>query len=398
MSPPQAQFRRDRYTWLSYGLLGYFAYLQTALGPLMPFLRAELNLSYTLSGLHFSAFALGMILAGLWTDAVSARFGRAITYWGGGLGMALAALLFAAGRRIEITLLAACLMSSLGTMLVIMIQSTLSEQHGLWRARSLTEANLAAGIASGIAPIMVGLSVSTAIGWRGALVLAILLWLLIYLGAHRFGIRIPIAAVPPRNEDPTISPRQRLPRRFWLIWVVTVCCVSIEWCVIYWGATFLEESVGLSRELAASAMGIYFLGGIFARFTGSQLTRRYDAAGLLIGALFLSALAFPLFWLGGSMALSLIGLFILGLGASNLFPFALVVALAVGASTVDRASARISFGSGTAALITPQLLGSLADSVGIARAFSVIVVLQALAFILFWWMRRGIGMELKPAS
>ena len=364
----------------------------------MPFLRAELNLSYTLSGLHFSAFALGMILAGLWTDAVSARFGRAITYWGGGLGMALAALLFAAGRRIEITLLAACLMSSLGTMLVIMIQSTLSEQHGLWRARSLTEANLAAGIASGIAPIMVGLSVSTAIGWRGALVLAILLWLLIYLGAHRFGIRIPIAAVPPRNEDPTISPRQRLPRRFWLIWVVTVCCVSIEWCVIYWGATFLEESVGLSRELAASAMGIYFLGGIFARFTGSQLTRRYDAAGLLIGALFLSALAFPLFWLGGSMALSLIGLFILGLGASNLFPFALVVALAVGASTVDRASARISFGSGTAALITPQLLGSLADSVGIARAFSVIVVLQALAFILFWWMRRGIGMELKPAS
>ena len=398
MPPPSAQFRRDPYTWLSYGLLGYFAFFQTALGPLMPFLRAELDLSYTLSGLHFSAFALGMILAGLWTDIVAARVGRAITYWGGGLGMALAALLFITARRIEITLFAACLMSSLGTMLVIMIQSTLSEQHGPWRARSLTEANLGAGIASGIAPMLIGLGVSTAIGWRGAIVLAALLWLLFYFGARHFGIRIPTADESHEKKNPAISPSQRLPRRFWLVWIVTVSSVSIEWCFIYWSTTFLEVSVGLTRELAASALSIYFLGGIFARFTGSQLTRRYDAEVLLIGALLLSSLAFPLFWLGSSMTISLIGLFIIGLGVSNLFPFALVVALAVGSTTPDRASARITLGSGTAALISPQLLGSLADAVGIAKAFGVIVALLAISITLFWWIRRGKELDLEPAS
>ena len=389
MPPPATPFRRDAYTWLSYGLLGYFAFFQTALGPLMPFLRAELDLSYTLSGLHFSAFALGMILAGLWTDAVAARFGRTSTYWGGGLGMALAALLFIAARRIEITLLAACLMSSLGTMLVIMIQSTLSEQHGPWRARSLTEANLGAGIASGIAPMLVGLGVSTAIGWRGAILLSALLWLLFFFGARRFGIRIPTAAATGGQGDPAGSASQRLPRRFWLVWIVTVSCVSIEWCFIYWSTTFLEVGVGLSRELAASALGIYFLGGIFARFGGSQLTRRYDAENLLIGALILSSLAFPLFWLGGSTAISLMGLFIMGLSVSNLFPFALVVALGVGSATPDRASARITLGSGTAALITPQILGSLADAVGIAQAFGVIVALLAISITLFRWIRQG---------
>ena len=175
--------------------------------------------------------------------------------------------------------------------------------------------------------------------------------------------------------------------------------MAIEWCVIYWASTFLEESIGLSRELAASALSIFFLGGILARFAGSQLTRRYDAEILLVGALVLSALAFPLFWLGGSAALALIGLFILGVGVANLFPFALVVASAAGASAVDRASARISLGNGCAILLTPQLLGSLADSVGIARAYGIVAALLALAFALFWCaLREAAGVETKPVS
>ena len=42
-----------------------------SLGPLMPFLSTELNLNYTISGLHFSAYALGMTLAGFTGERVS---------------------------------------------------------------------------------------------------------------------------------------------------------------------------------------------------------------------------------------------------------------------------------------------------------------------------------------
>ena len=55
-------FLRDRFTWLAYLMLAYFAYLQAVLGPLVPFLRDELHLSYTVSGLHLSAFSIGMVL------------------------------------------------------------------------------------------------------------------------------------------------------------------------------------------------------------------------------------------------------------------------------------------------------------------------------------------------
>ena len=69
-------FVRDSATWMTYGLVGYFAFMETVLGPIMPFLRTELGLGYTTASLHFSAFALGAVLLGLFGDKILGRFGR----------------------------------------------------------------------------------------------------------------------------------------------------------------------------------------------------------------------------------------------------------------------------------------------------------------------------------
>ena len=55
-------FHRDRFTWLAYLLLALYGYFINILGPLTPFLKDELGLSYTVSSLHFTAFAAGMLL------------------------------------------------------------------------------------------------------------------------------------------------------------------------------------------------------------------------------------------------------------------------------------------------------------------------------------------------
>ena len=75
-------FARDPATWMAYGLVGYFAFMETILGPIMPFLRRELDLGYTTASLHFSAFALGAVLLGFFGDRVVGRWGRCA---GGGL-------------------------------------------------------------------------------------------------------------------------------------------------------------------------------------------------------------------------------------------------------------------------------------------------------------------------
>ena len=166
-------FKRDRFTWLAYGMLAYFAYLQAGLGPLMPFLRSELNLSYTLGGLHLSAFALGMIGAGLSGAALAARWGRRLLFWGGAAGMAVGALLLLLGRQPAATLAAVLVMGYLGTLLLIMVQATLADHHGVHRATALTEANIFAILCAGLAPILLGFFQGTPLTWRAALLLPV---------------------------------------------------------------------------------------------------------------------------------------------------------------------------------------------------------------------------------
>src|SRR3712207_3762119 len=78
---------RDRATWATYLLLGLFAYLETAIGPSMPFLRAHLDLDYTVASLHFTAFAGGGVAAGFSADRFVRRWGRARVLWSGIAGM-----------------------------------------------------------------------------------------------------------------------------------------------------------------------------------------------------------------------------------------------------------------------------------------------------------------------
>ena len=135
-----AHFMHDRFTWQSYLMLAYFAYMQTSLGPLMPFLRGELNLNYSVAGLHFSAFAMGMVLAGATGDRAATRWGRWRLFWGGGGGMAIGAVAFGLGSVPAMTISSAFVMGLLGAFLLVMIQSTLSDHHGANRALAVNGA------------------------------------------------------------------------------------------------------------------------------------------------------------------------------------------------------------------------------------------------------------------
>ncbi|NJL33581.1 MAG: hypothetical protein HC893_06600 [Chloroflexaceae bacterium] len=56
---PRTPLQRDGLTWLCYGMIAVFAFLQASLAAMLPWLRDELQMSYTLAGLHLSALAFG---------------------------------------------------------------------------------------------------------------------------------------------------------------------------------------------------------------------------------------------------------------------------------------------------------------------------------------------------
>jgi len=366
----QGNFRRDRFTWLAYLLLAFYGFCLNLLGPITPFLKADLKLSYAASSLHFTAFAVGILLVGLGGHLATRRLGRGRSLWTGAFGLSLGAVLLMLGRSPCVTITAAFLMGLLGSLILVIVPSALSDRHGALRTVAFSEANVVASCVATTAPLLVGWSVRAFGSWRPALCMAVLTPVLLHFGFRTAGL----------SEAPS-APAQALPRqdslpfRFWVHWLAIVFAVSAEFCMISWSADYLEKAQGMPKGDAALALSLFLAAMIIGRLTGSRLVQFHSAARLVAASILAAGTGFAMFWLAGSVQLALSGLFLTGLGIASLYPLILALAMGAAGDHTVLASARATLASGTAILALPLLLGRLADSVGIRQAFLVVALL-----------------------
>jgi fucose permease len=367
---------RNRQTWLLYLSLAMYAYFLNGLGPATPYLKDELHLSYTVGSLHFTAFALGMILAGLSGHWIIARLGRGKALWLGLLGLVAGGIGLALGRTPVLTIAASLLMGAVGSLVLAVVPSGLSDQYGEMRAVALSEANVIASLVSMLPPLLVGWFSQTVLGWRLALWLTILIVLGMRLGLG--GVALPEQKA---HLDETQS-KQRLPGRFWLYWVVQVLAVSVEFCMVSWSVDFVEKSLGLPRAEAAQTLSLFLGGMIVGRLAASRVVQRFSVLRVIFASLMVAGVGFFFFWTASSVWLGLAGLLLTGLGVAPLYPLILSLALGASGGNTTAASARTTLASGVAIFALPLILGRLADSLGIHTAYLVVPVLVLGIFVI----------------
>jgi len=365
-------FVRDRLTWLAYLMVGNYAYTMAALGPLMPFLRNELQLSYTIAAYHFSAWALGSLMAGAFGDRLITKLGRrrTITAFGAAYmaGVAIIIISHFAPLTIFGALVCGLNASILGQTIMALLADRFSEQ----RALAITELNISASICAALAPASVSLCVKFGMGWRIALVFPIVAFVaLLVVGRHQ------LDGVPPPARKTAAN--ARLPLAYWAYWIVIQLMVACEWSLIFWSAEFLERVCKFVRADAAQFVSIFLLAMLLGRIIGSRLVRHFKTSVMLPIASVIAIGGFALYWLGQSPPVNLLGLFIAGLGISNFYPLTVSAALGVAADQSAAAAARFSLASGSAVLCAPLILGMVADRYGIFAAYGIVAVLLLLA-------------------
>lgn len=363
-------FHRDRSTWLPYLLLAFFGYFVNVLGPITPFLKEELRLSYTVSSLHFTAFAVGILLVGVGGHILVRRVGRRRALWIAAFGLSMGAFLLLAGRSAVLTIGASFCMGLLGSLILVIVPSALSDQHGAFRAVALTEANVVSSLVSTAAPLLVGWVAPLPGGWRLALGSVALAPFLLRLG---FG-RVDLAQGSPQLEG-TPSARRSLPPLFWVYWTGLVLAVAVEFCMIFWSADYLETCLGMVKTSAAQAVSLFLGAMIAGRVAGSRLVRAFSARRVVVASALVAGAGFALFWAANTALAGMVGLSITGLGVAGLYPLLQSLAIGVAGEDTVRAGARTTLASGTAILSLPLILGRLADLAGIRSAYGVVAVL-----------------------
>jgi fucose permease len=354
-------------------MLAWFAYLQAAPGLVVPHLRDELDLSYSVGGLHIAAFAAGSLVAGLISSPLELATGRKRLLWSSAAVLGAGTVGLTAGHVVAATVGSVLVMGFGGGLLLATVQAMLADHHGELRTVALTEANVAASVAY---VVLIGaFAVVAALGmdWRVALLASLLVPSLTW-----WVNRGPAAATTSHHPD---ERRVRLPRAFWVAAAVLVCVVAAEWCVTAWGATFVDDEVGVSTDTAVTLMAGYFGGVVVGRTVGSRLARRHDPSRLLAVALGIAAAGFVVLWPSGAPVQAVAGLALLGVGIGNLFPMALSVAVSLAPGRAGPASGRAVTMTSLAVLVAPLTVGALADATSLRLALLMVPVLLVLAAV-----------------
>lgn len=370
-------FERDRLTWLAYLFLTFYGYFLNAFGPITPFLKSDLGLSYTVSSLHFTAFAVGILLVGLGGHLLIQRIGRWWSLWVGAIGISLGTLLLVTGKNPVMTIGAALLMGTVGSLILAIVPSALADRHGELRAVALSEANVIASSVATLAPLLVGWCARFVGHWQVALVWAAFTPIPLYLFFRKAA-----ASTSALSQAGPVIAKRPLPRLYWVFWVALVLGVAVEFCMIFWSADYVENALGATKANAAQAVSVFLGAMIVGRLLASRLVLRFSARQLVIAALGAASAGFLLFWTTESLLLGLVGLFVVGVGVAGFYPLILSLAIAASKGDTIQAGARATLASGVAILALPLVLGRLADMVGIRSAYGIVVLLLVGIFLI----------------
>lgn len=369
-------FQRDRFFWVVATQTAIVNFYLGGFGPAQSLLRADQGTSLTIAGLHGTAMGVASIAAGYANPHLAHKFGRARTKWVG-LGIFLLGLfLFVISPPVILTL-PATLITGFGTSIVINTMLTsMSHHYGKAAEVAIPQANGIASVGFVTGTALIGTIASLYRDfWRLGLLLALPVALVLVLVGREKNIEehVPDEGGPQSGK---MSPK------FWLAWFGFVACVSSEFATSFWAAALLKDRVGSTAAISTVAIVALGTGMGIGRWFGGSLLKNFKLDNQLLGIVALQFFGFTAFWLSHSMIISLVCLLVIGLGISMQFALSAIRLVGFSDNRPDLAVGKASLAAGIAIAGAPFLLGFLGDNFGISRAYIMVPVLIALAFII----------------
>ena len=378
---------RDRLTWISYVQAGFFGWGIYGLGPAIGFLRDDLDLSRTVASLHSVTAAVGSVCAGVLSKRLIVKFGRGRVLRYASYAMAFGLTAFCFGKTIAITLPGAALF---GFAVAAFVQGTaafLDKHQGPAAPGAISELHaMAAGVGM-LAPVLIGIGVSSRFGWRPAFLVGVVGILIVEVlrgrDASPYGKKSAALPAPGNADNVSIhhDAKKRLPNAFWSALLVMLCTASAESPMLLWSSELLRSQGHLARGLAAAAVGCVVGGMFIGRIFGARLTISFDSESVYLSSLTLSLGGFLMFWLSATPVIMILGLTLTGLGMSVHFPLGIARAIRASDDQSDRAAAIVSVGTGVAGGLAPFFLGALADAVGTHWAYIIVPIVLTIAIM-----------------
>ncbi len=367
-------FTRNRFFWVVALQTAIVNFYLGGFGPAQPLLRADQGTSLAIAGLHGTAMGVAAIFAGFANPWIAHRFGRDKSTWIGLTFFSVGLVAFVFSPPVQLTLLATFI-AGFGTSIVInSVLTSMSHHYGKSAAGAISQANGVAFVGFSFGTFLIG-SIATLFPsqWRLGLLLAI-----------PAAIALALFGREKESEEhiPDKDGRQsgKLSLSFWIALCGFTASISSAFAISFWAAALLRDRVGSTAAIATLSIVAYGVGMAIGCWYGGMVLKRFKLDHQLMGIIALQLIGFIIFWFSHLLLLSILALFIIGLGSSIQLALSSIRLIGLSDGRPDLAIGLSSQAVGLAIAGAPLILGLLGDHIGISRAYLMVPALIAFAF------------------
>ena len=349
------------------------------LGSFIPFLRETYGFSYDLSGLLLSCQSIGNLIAVLIAGVLPVYLGRRRSVLTTAVWMAVGYLIFASGVGTPFVLILACVMTGVArggnSNFANTMISTLPGEKAT-RGYNLLHGCFAVGAL--LSPLLLIFCAGRwpGMGWRivaGLLCLLCLSQLAVYA-------RMPF---PPEHAAKSIKAVDHgflKVRQFWLGSAMLFFYISTEYAIVGWLVTYFQD-IGVLDPNQSQLMNSLLWLVIFAgRMVGAVVSGKVSRGKLLLADGFGLFAFFLLMFFSRTPAPIILGLVGVGFFMATIYP----TALAFGSDSIkgnDLGCSIMIFTGSAGGIVTPAMVGLVAERAGIRAGMGLIVAFTALLLL-----------------
>ena len=349
------------------------------LGSFIPFLRETYGFSYDLSGVLLSCQSVGNLASILLTGFLPYAIGRRRSILLTSVWMAVAYLIFASGLGATPLLIAAFLMTGVSrggnsnfsnTMI-----STLPGERAT-RGYQLLHGCFAVGAL--LSPLLLVFCTTRlpGIGWRvvaGVLCALCVAQIVTYL-------KMPLPQENDKRSVKSVDKSFLRQREFWLGSAMLFCYISAEYAIVGWLVTYFQDVGILNANHSQMMNSLLWLVIFCGRMIGAYLTGKLSRSKLLVidGAGMFAF--FLLMFFSRTAVPAVIGLMGVGLFMATIYPSA----FAFGSESIrgnDLGCSIMILCGSIGGVLTPALVGFVAERSGIHAGMGLIVMLTGLLLV-----------------
>ena len=361
------------------------------LGSFIPFLRETYGFSYDLSGILLSCQSIGNLAAVFIAGILPSLLGRRRSILSTAIWMAVGYLIFLSGLGAAPLLIAACLMTGIArggnsnfanTMVSTLPGEKATRGYNLLHGAFAMGALLSPLVLVGVVHVWPGA------GWRvvaGILCALCLCQLAVYA-------KMPLPEEKHERGIRTVDRDFLKVKQFWLGSFMLFCYISTEYAIVGWLVTYFQDAGYLSADLSQMMNSLLWLVIFAGRMIGAAITGKISRNKLLLIDGFGLFAFFLLLFSSRTPERIVLGLMGTGLFMATIYP----TVFAFGSDHIkgnDFGCSIMSLTGSAGGVITPALVGFVAERAGIRAGMGVVVALTGLLLagilVSVWSVRHG---------